>query len=71
MNCICKADLILFSVQVSIIFVVTLFSLLNLTMQWGNQNLWIVLLTSCLGYIMPNPKLKIYQESIKRKDNVI
>jgi hypothetical protein len=63
---ICKADLILFVVQVSIIFMVTLFSLINLTYQWGNQNLWTVVLTSSLGYIMPNPKIKISDGNIEK-----
>jgi len=57
---VCKADLILFCVQVSLIFMVTSVSLLNLTYEWGNQNLWTVVLTSSLGYIMPNPKIKIF-----------
>lgn len=63
---VCKADMILFIVQVSLIFIVTLFSLINLTFQWGNQHLWVVVLSSCLGYILPNPKLK--PEAINRID---
>ena len=55
----CKADLILFTVQVVIIFVVVCTSLMNLTLGYGNQNLWTVVLTSSLGYVMPNPKIKI------------
>jgi hypothetical protein len=50
---------VLFSVQVSLIFVVVCVRLINLTFAMGNQNLWIVVLTGCLGYILPNPKLKI------------
>jgi hypothetical protein len=56
---VCKADLILFTVQVVIIFVVVCTSLINLTLGYGNQNLWTVVLTSSLGYVMPNPKIKI------------
>ena len=56
---VCKADLILFTVQVVIIFVVVCTSLLNLTLGYSNQNLWTVVLTSSLGYVMPNPKIKI------------
>jgi len=58
-NNVCKADLILFSVQVALIFVVVCTSLINLTFGYGNQNLWTVVLTSSLGYVMPNPKIKI------------
>lgn len=49
---------ILFAAQIVIIFVVSVVSLVNLTLEIGNQNLWTVLLTSCLGYVMPNPRLK-------------
>ena len=63
---VCKADLILFTVQVVIIFVVVCTSLLNLTLGYGNQNLWTVVLTSSLGYVMPNPKIKI--QDIKTED---
>jgi hypothetical protein len=56
---VCKADLILFTVQVAIIFIVVCTSLINLTLGYGNQNLWTVVLTSSLGYVMPNPKIKI------------
>jgi len=52
-------DLALFTVQVSLIAIVVCVSLINLTFQWGDVNLWTLLLTSLLGYIMPNPKLKI------------
>ena len=69
-NNVCKADLILFIVQVAIIFIVVCTSLKNLTLGYGNQNLWTVVLTSSLGYVMPNPKIKIdevvrEQKSIK------
>lgn len=60
-NNVCKADLILFTVQVALIFVVVCTSLFNLTLGYGNQNLWTVVLTSSLGYVMPNPKIKIDQ----------
>ena len=53
-----KPDVILFTFQIIIIFVVVCVSLVNLTLQWGNQNLWTVILTASFGYIMPNPKLK-------------
>ena len=49
---------VLFIVQVALIFIVVCSSLINLTFEIGNQNLWTVILTSCLGIIMPNPRLK-------------
>ena len=62
---VCKADLILFTAQIAIIFIVVCTSLMNLTLGYGNQNLWTVVLTSSLGYVMPNPHLKI--EEVKSK----
>lgn len=55
---ISKPDVLLFAFQVVLIFIVVCVSLLNLTFQWGNLNLWTVILTGSLGYIMPNPKLR-------------
>jgi uncharacterized membrane protein len=66
-NSVCKADLILFSVQVALIFVIVCTSLINLTLGYANQNLWTVVLTSSLGYVMPNPKVKI-DEVMKKQD---
>ena len=67
-----KPDVILFAFQVLIIFIVVCASLFNLTFEKGNQNLWTVILTGSLGYIMPNPKLKNVSEEIsfdKKKSN--
>ena len=60
-----KAELILFGVQVSVIFIVICTSLINLTLDNGNKNLWTVILTSSLGYILPNPRIKIESEDKK------
>ncbi len=60
-----KADVIIFTFQIILILIVVCVSLLNLTMLWGNQNLWTVILTSSFGYIMPNPKLKVTNDNSK------
>lgn len=54
----------LFLVQILAVFVVVCACLINLTMEWGNQHLWILLLTVSLGYIMPNPKMEMLSEII-------
>jgi hypothetical protein len=59
-----KPDVVLFAFQVFLIFIVVCVSLMNLSLQWGNQNLWTVVLTGSLGYIMPNPKLKLSNGSV-------
>lgn len=62
-------DIILFASQVSLVFLVVTASLLNLTMEWGNQNLWTVVLTASLGYVMPSPKLKLDKNGKKDISN--
>lgn len=57
-----RPDIILFAAQIFIIVVVTVVSLTNLSLNIGNQNLWTVLLTSCMGIVMPNPKLKARED---------
>ena len=56
-------DVVLFAFQILLIFIVVCVSLLNLTFEWGNQNLWTVILTGSLGYLMPNPKLKLSNDA--------
>jgi len=53
-----NAELILFTFQIIVLLVVICVSSLNLTFEWGNQNLWTAILIGSIGYIMPNPKLK-------------
>lgn len=53
-----RFEIILFTVQVMLVFLVVTVSLINLSLEWGNQNQWSVMLTGCLGYLMPNPHIK-------------
>jgi hypothetical protein len=51
---------IVFISQMLVIFVVIAFSLFNLTRGTVDDKegkLWVVLLSSCLGYILPNPTI--------------
>lgn len=58
---ITRPDLVLFITQTVFLFVVVLTSLVNLSIDNGNTNLWTMVLTSCLGYMMPNPRFKVQQ----------
>ena len=49
---------IVFIVQVLLIFTIVGFSLYNLTVGTQSKDLYISLLSSSIGYILPNPKLK-------------
>jgi hypothetical protein len=44
--------------QISVIFIVMIVSLYNLSFKTGDDSLWTALLTSCLSYMLPNPKIK-------------
>jgi hypothetical protein len=52
-----KAELVYFS-QILVILIVVIGSLYNLTQQKGDQQLWTALLSSCMGYLLPNPTIK-------------
>ena len=51
-----KPEIIFFS-QVILIYIVVITSLINIAIDNGDSTLWISLLCSCLGYILPNPSL--------------
>lgn len=55
---VCRRSKVTFIIQIIIITVVILTALLNISLNLGNKELWVMLLSSCLGYILPNPKLK-------------
>ena len=52
-----KAEIVYFS-QMTIVYIIILASIVNLSIQNGSTELWISLLSSCIGYALPNPKLK-------------
>jgi hypothetical protein len=60
------SELALFLAQVLSVFVIICVSLLNLTLEWGNQNLWTLMLTVSLGYIMPNPKMEVITAAMEK-----
>ena len=48
---------IVFFCQMILIYAVVGVSLFNLTHGHGPDHLWVVLLGSCLGYVLPNPSI--------------
>ncbi len=50
---------IVFFTQVIIVYIVIIVSIANLTLGHPDNKLWIALLSSSLGYLLPNPKIKI------------
>ena len=54
----CPKDEIVFLCQVIILYTVMVISIYNLTVRHGDSTLWTALLSSSLGYLLPNPSLK-------------
>ena len=55
---ICPRSEIVFLVQVVLVYMVVIVSIVNITLGRANDKLWIALLSSSIGYILPSPKLK-------------
>lgn len=47
-----------FITQILILYIVIITSLANLTLGNEPNTLWTALLSSCLGYMLPNPNIK-------------
>lgn len=62
---ITSSSLILFVFQSLVILIIICISAYNLTINKGDTNLWTALLSSSLGYVLPNPKLKYTSEEKK------
>ena len=54
----CPKEEIVFLCQVVILYTVIVISIYNLTVGHGDSNLWTALLSSSLGYLLPNPTLR-------------
>ena len=52
-----KSQVVYFS-QIIIIYIIILTCIINLSLKNGDSNLWTALLSSCIGYILPAPKIK-------------
>lgn len=48
---------VIFISQVLLIYIVVCVSLANITLGIGDKILWASLLSGCLGYLLPSPKL--------------
>jgi len=48
---------IVFFVQVTLVFIVVIVSIVNITMQHPDSQLWIALLSSSVGYLLLSPTL--------------
>jgi hypothetical protein len=51
-------DEITFFLQIILIYIVVITCLVNLTIGVQHTNIWIALVSGCVGYILPSPKIK-------------
>ena len=49
---------VVYITQVILIYIIVITCIVNLSIKVGDSNLWTALLSSCLGYLLPNPTLK-------------
>ena len=54
----CPKEEIVFLCQVIILYTIIVVSIYNLTVAHDDSTLWTALLSSSLGYLLPNPSLK-------------
>ena len=52
-----QAEIVYFC-QMVVVYIVIIISIVNLSPENGSNELWISLLSSCIGYALPSPKLK-------------
>ena len=52
-----QAEIVYFC-QMIIVYIIIITSIINLSLQNGSTELWTSLMSSCIGYILPCPKLK-------------
>ena len=54
----CEKSLVKYSCQMIILAIVTIASVVNLSLNQDEKGIWLSLLCSSLGYILPNPSIK-------------
>lgn len=65
-----KSQVVYFS-QIIIIYIIIITCILNLSLNNGDSNLWTALLSCCIGYILPSPKIKKTKKTEENNSDVI
>ena len=60
-----KAEVVYIS-QILLIYIVSLACIINLSIGIEHRDFWIALLSSSIGYILPNPTLKTRGHDVRR-----
>ena len=58
MEKICPKSAAIFITQMVVILSVVIAAIINLSLRNENKEMWISLLCSTIGYVLPNPKLR-------------
>ena len=55
-----KKNFVVYVVQLIVLTIVILVALLNLSLGWqkDNKDMWVAMLSSCIGYLLPAPSYK-------------
>jgi hypothetical protein len=69
-NPIPKVEVVFFT-QIIIIYIVIVTCIVNLSIGNGDSNLWTALLSSSLGYLLPNPTVKRSKLVLNRPNPVV
>ena len=54
----CPKSVVLFVVQMVLICIIVVAAIVNISMYDKNKEMWISLMSSSLGYVLPSPRLK-------------
>lgn len=49
---------IVYFTQIGLVYIVVITSIINLSLNIEPSDLWITLLSSCLGYVLPSPNIQ-------------
>ena len=55
---LCKKSMIVYGLQVMAIFLIIIAAVCNLSFRDEDKEMWITLLCSSMGYLLPNPSMK-------------
>ena len=58
MNSVCRTSVATFCAQMIIVLILVVVSLYNLTVHMHHRDLWVSLLSTSIGLVLPNPQLK-------------
>lgn len=68
-----KFNGVAFYAQILLLYIVVITSIINISLGNESSTLWTSLLCSCLGYMLPQPKLKVSKsnQSVSRMSSFI